>query len=105
MRPGFQLSDKERLNWLRLAQTENVGPVTFHQLVAVYNTATAAIEALPDLSARGGRRKTLKICSIAEAEIMTARALACNARFVVAGELGYPPDLQHIPSEIGRAHV
>ena len=93
-----QLSDEERLNWLRLAQTESVGPITFHQLVSAYKTATNAIEALPELAARGGRRKALKICSVAEAETMTARAAAINARFVVAGEAGYPPDLQHIPS-------
>ena len=93
-----QLSDEERLNWLRLAQTESVGPITFHQLVGAYKTATNAIEALPELAARGGRRKALKICSVAEAETMTARAAAINARFVVAGEAGYPPDLQHIPS-------
>lgn len=98
MNLSVQLSAEERLNWLRLAQTENVGPVTFHQLIAAYKTATTAIEALPDLSARGGRRKALKICSIAEAEVMMKRAGSINARFVVAGETGYPPDLEHIPS-------
>ena len=93
-----QLSDEERLNWLRLAQTENVGPVTFHQLIGSYKTATAALEALPDLSARGGRRKPLQIFARAAAEQILVNATAIGAGFVVAGEQGYPPDLQHIPA-------
>ncbi len=93
-----QLSDEERLNWLRLAQTENVGPVTFHHLIGTYSTATRAIEALPELSARGGRRRPLQVCSRAVAEQILANAAAIGAKFVVAGEPGFPPDLQHIPS-------
>lgn len=98
MNASRQLSDEERLNWLRLAQTENVGPITFQQLIGAYKTATAAIAALPDLSARGGRRKALRIYPKESALQMLERATAINAKFVVAGEVGYPPDLQHIPS-------
>ena len=98
MNSSLQLSDEERLNWLRLAQTENVGPVTFHQLIGAYKTATAAIEALPDLSARGGRRRALQIYSKEAAQQMMAKAEALNAKFVVAREVGYPRDLQHIPA-------
>lgn len=91
------LSDEERLNWLRLSQTENVGPATFHNLLALYKTATAAIEALPTLSVRGGRRKPLSVLPRPLAEEMMARAARINAQFVVAGEDGYPPDLAQIP--------
>ena len=41
--------------WLRLARTENVGPVTFDQLIRRFGSATAALEALPGLAQRGGR--------------------------------------------------
>jgi DNA processing protein len=93
-----QLSDQERVDWLRLSQTENVGPVTFQQLLKVYQTASAAIEALPELSSRGGRRKPLKFYSIEAAEQDIARAKSIDAKFVAIGELGYPPDLAHVPS-------
>jgi DNA processing protein len=51
------LDDKERLAWLRLARTENVGPVTFASLTARFGGAGAALKELPRLAARGGSSK------------------------------------------------
>ena len=50
------LADQEKLNWLRLFRTENVGPITFYKLVERFGSAGA----LPELAARGGRKKPLK---------------------------------------------
>ena len=36
------LSDAERLDWLRLARTDTVGPVTFAHLIRRYHTAAEA---------------------------------------------------------------
>jgi DNA processing protein len=44
----------ERRAWLRLARTQNVGPVTFAQLIARFGSATASLAELPRLSKRGG---------------------------------------------------
>ncbi len=54
------LSEQEKLGWLRLSRTENVGPITFYRLVERYGSVGEALEALPDLSKRGGRSKPLK---------------------------------------------
>ena len=94
----LELSDQERLNWLRLTQTENVGPVTFQQLISAYKTATAAIDALPELSRHGGMRKAIKVYSTEAATQDMARAKDIGAFFVAIGEVGYPPDLAHVPS-------
>jgi DNA processing protein len=48
------LSDSSRLAWLRLSRAQNVGPVTFAALIARYQTAHAALDALPRLAKRGG---------------------------------------------------
>jgi len=40
-----QLSEAERRDWLRLARTENVGPVTFNQLIQRFGTAGKALAA------------------------------------------------------------
>ena len=48
-----ELSPDEKLSWLRLIRTENVGPITFYKLVDYYGSATKALEALPDLSKKG----------------------------------------------------
>ena len=38
------LTDGQRLDWLRLARTRNVGPVTFAQLILRYGDAGRALE-------------------------------------------------------------
>ena len=47
-----QLNDQERRAWLRLSRTEQVGPVTFHNLIARFGSASAALENLPRMAAR-----------------------------------------------------
>lgn len=53
------LSETERLNWLRLIRTDNIGPITFYQLIERFGSAGEALKALPELSRRGGRKKPL----------------------------------------------
>ncbi|MEE8279195.1 MAG: DNA-protecting protein DprA, partial [Alphaproteobacteria bacterium] len=38
-RPQAPLSTEERLDWLRLVRSENVGPITFFQLLARFGSA------------------------------------------------------------------
>ncbi|MCG6122509.1 MAG: DNA-processing protein DprA [Microvirga sp.] len=88
-----ELTDEQRVDWLRLIRSENVGPRTFRALVNQYGGAAGALEALPDLSRKGGRLM-LRVCTRDEAlrEIEGARRL--GARFVAMGEPGYPKPLQ-----------
>ncbi len=53
-------SETERLAALRLFRTDNIGPITFYQLVERFGSAQEALYALPELSRRGGRKKPLK---------------------------------------------
>ena len=53
------ISENEKLCWLRLSRTENVGPITFYRLIERFGSASEALEALPELSKRGGRSKPL----------------------------------------------
>ncbi len=55
------LTREERLAWLRLSRTENVGPLTFYRLLEKFGTALRALESLPDFSAKSGSRKPMKI--------------------------------------------
>ena len=65
---GVALTDAQRLAWLRLIRSENVGPATFRTLINHFGTAQAALDALPDLSQRGGAARAVRIASLAEAE-------------------------------------
>jgi DNA processing protein len=49
-----QLTDAQRLDWLRLIRSDNVGPRTFRSLINHFGSARAALERLPDLARRGG---------------------------------------------------
>lgn len=90
------LTDIERRDRLRLIRSENVGPITFYRLIEQFGTATSALQALPDLSRRGGRRKTIGIYPSASAEREMESLAALNARLVAWGEPDYPPLLAHI---------
>nr|WP_210382240.1 DNA-processing protein DprA [Jiella sonneratiae] len=85
-----------RLSWLRLSRSENVGPVTFRELINRFGSASAALQALPDLAARGGRR--IVVCSEAAAAEEMARANKLGARFVCRGEPDYPQHLARVES-------
>ena len=86
------LSDAQRRDWLRLARTENVGPVTFDQLITRFGEAALALAALPDLARRGGR-SGLKVASEAQAQAELAAGEALGARLICACEPDFPPAL------------
>lgn len=93
---GVKLTDGQRLDWLRLIRSENVGPRTFRALVNHYGGARAAIEALPSLARRGGAQAPGRVCSIQEAEQELDTARRMGARFISLGEPDYPVRLRMI---------
>ena len=93
---SFRLGDEQRLDWLRLIRSQNVGPRTFRALINHYGGARSALAALPSLARRGGADAAMKICSQAEAEREMAAANKLGVDFVALGEAAYPARLQMI---------
>jgi DNA processing protein len=93
---GVQLTDEQRVDWLRLIRSQNVGPRTFRALINHFGGARAAIEALPTLARRGGADAAMKICSRTDAEREIAAAEKLGVAFVALGESAYPLRLQMI---------
>jgi len=87
---GVRLTDEERIDWLRLIRSENVGPRTFRALVNQFGGAGAALAALPGLARRGGASGSARICTRAEAEREIKVAGAAGVRFLALDEPGYP---------------
>jgi DNA processing protein len=85
------LSEAERRDWLRLRRAENVGAVTFHQLIARFGDAGRALAALPALSQRGGRTQPLAIPSGADAMAEIDAGEALGARLIASCETDFPP--------------
>lgn len=90
------LADKERLAWLRLIRSENVGPITFNRLLERFGTAERALSALPDLAKKGGKLENIKIASVADAEKEIEKTQKFGARIVAKGEPDYPPFLEQV---------
>lgn len=95
-RRGVALSDRQRLSWLRLIRSDNVGPVTFRDLINHFGSAESAIAQLPELSRRGGSARAIRVASIAEAERELEAAQKFGAVFIGIGEPDYPPALRRI---------
>ncbi|MEM6461035.1 MAG: DNA-processing protein DprA [Pseudomonadota bacterium] len=88
------LSDSERLDWLQLARSENVGPVTFRKLLRHFGSAGKALAALPDMARRGGASRSPRICSKGDAERELERAATFGCRMIGLSEPVYPAALR-----------
>ena len=105
------LPDAERVDWLRLAGTDHVGPVTFFQLIDRFGCAREALAALPSLARRGGRSGAPKIPAAADAQAQIAALAKAGGRWIAAIEPDYPVLLREIAdpppliSVIGRAEL
>ncbi len=91
--PQAALDDAQRLACLRLIRSDNVGPVTFRELVNHFGGAEPALAALPELSRRGGGRQSIRICTPAQAEAELTAAARIGATPLFTIEPGYPPAL------------
>jgi DNA processing protein len=93
---GVRLTDEQRLDWLRLIRSQNVGPRTFRALVNHFGGARAALAALPALARRGGGSVSPQIYSRAQAEREIEAAHKLGVAFIAIGETDYPRRLQVI---------
>jgi DNA processing protein len=100
----------ERLAWLRLARTNNVGPVNFAQLIARFGSASAAVEEIPRLVQRGGGKDFVlppKGDAVHELEHLEK----LGGRIIAACEPDFPHGLAALDppppliSVIGRIHL
>lgn len=94
--PIAALSDAERLACLRLIRSENVGPVTFRELINHFGGAQNALDALPELSRRGGFGRPVRVCPAPDAERELENARRCGAISLFTIEPGYPAMLARI---------
>ena len=88
MTAAAALAQDEAFARIRLLRSPNVGPVSYTQLLRRFGTAQAALEALPDLAARGGRDYRPARGTQVEDEIAAVRA--AGARYLFHDASGYP---------------
>lgn len=93
---GIALTDEQRLHWLRLIRSEQVGPSTFRDLINHFGTAEQAINALPDLAKRGGAAKRIRIANLKDIEAELEQAARLGIKLIAMGEPDYPSWLRAI---------
>jgi DNA processing protein len=98
----------EILARLRLARSENVGPITYRQLMGRFGSGEAALAALPDLAARGGKR-SFSLYPVAEAKRELDAIDRTGATLLILDVAPYPSLLAQIedapPILIAKGHV
>jgi len=105
------LSNQEKIARLRLIRTENVGPVTFRQLIGRYKTAERAIEILPELAKRGGRKKPLVACPMGVVSKELDELESQGGKLIVLGDPLYPiplaatEDAPPVLMALGHTHL
>ena len=85
-----ELSFIERRDWLRLIRTQNVGPVSFRDLINRYGDASAALLALPSLI----RKKEIRPPDLEQVEAEMEYADKMGVRMICAIEPDYPAYLR-----------
>ena len=99
---------EDQIARLRLIRSENIGPITYFQLLARFGTPQAALAAIPDLAARGGGRGP-KLASRASIEREIETVARLGARYLFLGQGAYPPLLAEIetapPALIVQGHM
>ena len=88
---------EDQIARLRLIRSETIGPVTYWQLLARFGSASAALEAVPSLAARGGGRPPA-IASRASVEREMAAVAKLGARYLFRGRPEYPALLGEVES-------
>lgn len=82
---------------LRLLRTPHIGPVTYRQLIQRFGSAGAALDALPMLAARGGRRD-FRPAALADVQRELAMIDRLGARPLFVDDPAYPLLLRQMES-------
>ncbi len=88
------MHDTEKLKWLQLYRSENVGPAVFFHLIKKYGSVTEALLALESITLKGGRQ--LKLCSPKKAEEEWKNLQEFGGRFITLHCPAYPTALKAI---------
>ena len=103
-----EAASEDQVARLRLIRSDNIGPVTYFQLIARFGSASAALAAIPDLAARGGG-KAPRLASRALIEREIEQVATLGARYLFLGQGLYPPLLAELetapPALIVKGHL
>lgn len=89
-------SSQERVNYLRLARSENVGKTTFFRLLNIFGSAEKSLEQISSCAKNGGLKRNIKIASQAQIEQELEKTKNFGAEILLFNDKKYPRLLREI---------
>ncbi|MGI9392776.1 MAG: DNA-processing protein DprA [Parvibaculales bacterium] len=105
------LSEEERISCLQLYRSQNVGPISYRQLLMRFGSPKEAIRAIPQLVGQVSRGRRVKICSFSDAEKEYKAIKKLGGILLVSTDDTYPEALAAISDAppvltlLGHAHL
>lgn len=90
-------SQQEKLDYIRLARSQNIGPSTFFRLIEIFSSAKKAIENFDDFLASSGAVKKIKLLSNSDAQKELMKVEKFGAEILIFCQEEYPRLLREIP--------
>lgn len=91
------LDDNEAFARLRLIRSQNIGPITYRQLIRRFGSARAAIDAIPDLASKG-RGRSIILTASEKINVEIEQSLKIEAQFIFLDSPLYPALLAQMES-------
>ncbi len=89
-------SEDEIKDWLKLAFSENVGPITFRDLISYFGSPKEAIRHIGDLSKQGGRRRPITLAKDKQIEEEIQKAREKGVKILISKDPDFPDLLRQI---------
>lgn len=90
------ITRQEKLNWIRLSRSENVGKSTFFRLLEVFGSTANVLEKISDQAFQGGLGRQIKLCSEIDAENEIKKTENFGAEIITFYDEKYPKLLREI---------
>ncbi len=89
-------SMQEKISWIRLSRSENIGRSTFFRLVKIFGSPKQALEQVSHYAFQGGSKKPIKIYLEKDAEQEVADSYKFGAEIILFSDENYPKLLREI---------
>lgn len=90
------ISLQEKINWIQLARSENIGKSTFFRLLNLFGSPKAALEKISEQAFQGGLGRAIKVYAEVEAEKELNNSQKFGAEIIFFCEEKYPRLLREI---------
>ncbi len=87
---------QKKIDWLRLALSENVGPATFKKLLSIFHSPSVALQNIEEWAKQGGAKRAIKIADDQMIHSQINKTEKLNAKLILMCDEEYPLSLKQI---------